>query len=654
MERKFVSRLNQLRPAAEARKQASSQLKENIKLVVKYKYHSYGGGFRQLPSYQDTNKAFLNTMDDLEKGLGNKNLLIPEFCYEIDTEQKSENFNQSPSSLHKCSVKFEHQGWLNYRISSSSDKSFKRRYFHLRTSSSPAQSRSSSIDSRRALPANVYIMECFKEVPGQKKAENPKHQIILDLRISCVQKTPAKFGPYSFEMVESGDLELHHVFFADGQKQFDEWFSKLDQIVRKKCPNGLLPTICSSPNSTNNTFDSGNSSVKNENYQSKTEELGASLNESADSNDIRMLTNGNNEQAVTIKQSNQAFINSFDLNKYLSEKDEELQIKCEQTNLFNLYESNDKFCDEETELECIWPEKITAKKLLLTCNNFQLNLRLPPTKIGHETDKKTSRNSMNPELFYISLSLYDVKNNQKISSNFDWIPNCEQFVCQIIAQSKSSMSFLNQTKENSSTTLNSAEKNIFSLNGIDFSENPVQLLNSELKQSLFNRISKALFTVSEVHEDIYLVGRVEKILDGNSLHSSIQPYLIQMNEPSRIKAAIKLNKKIQQLMKTRLNSYRQPFAWFAKPIYKRLATSKNFDFALDNESKFVVYEQDENHLSDEDLFKYLGDFKSKDKYMNKMASLSADISIFLNDFDKKNNENQADKTTRAPSDLIWD
>jgi hypothetical protein len=34
MERKFASKLNQLKPAAEARKQANSQLKETIQLVI--------------------------------------------------------------------------------------------------------------------------------------------------------------------------------------------------------------------------------------------------------------------------------------------------------------------------------------------------------------------------------------------------------------------------------------------------------------------------------------------------------------------------------------------------------------------------------------------------------------------------------------------
>ena len=75
---------------------------------------------------------------------------------------------------------------------------------------------------------------------------------------------------------------------------------------------------------------------------------------------------------------------------------------------------------------------------------------------------------------------------------------------------------------------------------------------------------KALLTVLDVHEDIFLVARIEKCLDGNNLHSSIQPYLLQMNDANRLKAAIKLHKKVQQLIKTKLANYRQPFAWAAK------------------------------------------------------------------------------------------
>jgi dedicator of cytokinesis protein 9/10/11 len=75
---------------------------------------------------------------------------------------------------------------------------------------------------------------------------------------------------------------------------------------------------------------------------------------------------------------------------------------------------------------------------------------------------------------------------------------------------------------------------------------------------------KALFTVLDVHDEIYLVARIEKLLDGNSIHASIHPYLLQMNEANRTKAALKLNKKVKQLMKTKLANYRMPFAWACK------------------------------------------------------------------------------------------
>lgn len=38
----------------------------NKKYLVRYKYHNYSGGYRQLPSYQETNKKFLNNIDSLE------------------------------------------------------------------------------------------------------------------------------------------------------------------------------------------------------------------------------------------------------------------------------------------------------------------------------------------------------------------------------------------------------------------------------------------------------------------------------------------------------------------------------------------------------------------------------------------------------------
>ena len=65
-------------------------------------------------------------------------------------------------------------------------------------------------------------------------------------------------------------------------------------------------------------------------------------------------------------------------------------------------------------------------------------------------------------------------------------------------------------------------------------------------------------------------------------------------------------------------------------------------YELDTHAKFVVFEQDVAHLSDEDLFKYLHDYHVKEKHLNKLVEISNfDLRLYLNDmspvmFDKEN------------------
>jgi hypothetical protein len=54
-------------------------------------------------------------------------------------------------------------------------------------------------------------------------------------------------------------------------------------------------------------------------------------------------------------------------------------------------------------------------------------------------------------------------------------------------------------------------------------------------------------------------------------------------------------------------------------------------FEMDNETKFSIFAQEEQHLSDEDLFKYLNDLKCKDKYLNKLVPLLGQIEVNLTD-----------------------
>lgn len=261
--------------------------------------------------------------------------------------------------------------------------------------------------------------------------------------------------------------------------------------------------------------------------------------------------------------------------------------------------------------------------------------------------------SSKPELFYLTFAFYDASNNQKLTANFHWTPDLDSLLAVLAAPKPKATS--SSSSGNSNGTINhnlanggklhplassssttppettSNANNIFSLNGVDFGAEPLQMLNSELKQQFYARIKKAMFTLLDVHEEIYLVARVEKILDGVGLGSSVQAYTGgQLNDSARLKAALRIYKKMNALAKSKLASYRQPFAWAARPIFKRSAqTTGGYD--LDSDGKFSIFKHDEQHLSDDDLFKYLNDLRARER-SSKLVSLNGDIHVTLKDF----------------------
>ena len=108
-----------------------------------------------------------------------------------------------------------------------------------------------------------------------------------------------------------------------------------------------------------------------------------------------------------------------------------------------------------------------------------------------------------------------------------------------------------------------------------------------------------------------------------------------MNDTNKWKSASRLSKKMHQLIKSQLAAYRQPFAWAAKPIYKKPNVKQNSQLdceLVDNDTPFSIYAQDAAHLSDDDLYKYLADFRYKDKCLNKLTQISGQIKCILTSF----------------------
>lgn len=161
---------------------------------------------------------------------------------------------------------------------------------------------------------------------------------------------------------------------------------------------------------------------------------------------------------------------------------------------------------------------------------------------------------------------------------------------------------------------------IFTLNGQsilndNYEENLFKALNG-----CFSKIAKCVFHVLDSHDRIYLVARIEKILDGKSYSSSLMPYL-KVNKKNA-KTAIKLNRKMK-LVCAKLGAYRMPFAWGVKPLFNKLGE-------IDS-SEFIIYQQDINHLNDDELFKYLGDFATKEKYLNRLTQIDGKLKVTMNE-----------------------
>lgn len=80
---------------------------------------------------------------------------------------------------------------------------------------------------------------------------------------------------------------------------------------------------------------------------------------------------------------------------------------------------------------------------------------------------------------------------------------------------------------------------------------------------------------------------------------------------------------MQQLLKTQLAAYRQPFAWASKPVFKK---SDRKSYELDNQTPFSIYEQDVQHLGEADILKYI---KEKEKYTSKLNQINGSLVIKL-------------------------
>ncbi|XP_078379462.1 dedicator of cytokinesis protein 11-like isoform X4 [Oculina patagonica] len=225
-------------------------------------------------------------------------------------------------------------------------------------------------------------------------------------------------------------------------------------------------------------------------------------------------------------------------------------------------------------------EQHFGMRVVLECE--ELKFRLLRTLLdGSET---------NVEPFFLSISLFDAKLGAKIS---------EDFHCDLNDPSTVDMLRGSELIENGQANGN----------GIDH----VELDSREME---YTTPRKAIFSITNPHTEVYLVIRIEKVLQG-SIGSCVEPYL---KSGDTKKAAQKAHKLAEICCKS-LGQYVMPFAWTARPLF-------NSEGELESGEITSIYKQDREKLSDEEMIKLLSNYSAtRERFKQQQIPGTLQISV---------------------------
>ena len=242
-------------------------------------------------------------------------------------------------------------------------------------------------------------------------------------------------------------------------------------------------------------------------------------------------------------------------------------------------------------------KEIFGQKIFIKCEELKFRL---------QTSLDESEKLYQLEPYLTSLALYDAKAGRKLTENFYFDLN-EDHVKEILHCSTSQASPSNSPKINGSNGVKNGTSN-----GHCYHEYPEEWVMHP---------RQAVFSVTAPHPDIFIVIKIEKILQGN-INQSAEPYIKVTKDP---KIGAKTLKTIKQYAQ-KVSHYRMPFAWTARPLF-RLYSSE-----LDNDGNFPgIFRQDCNKLKDEELFKILNDYRKPEK-LSKLITIPGSVKLIIEPF----------------------
>ncbi|KRF81799.1 dedicator of cytokinesis protein 9 isoform X9 [Drosophila virilis] len=470
-----------------------------------------------------------------------------EELYEIDADQDRIDEQMTRSQADTITK----QGYLLKGPDSASDrmfanignKSFKRRYCYLRQ----------EIDG-------TYMLELHKD----EKQGEAKATIVMDFCTEVVQNP--KRGRFCFEL----RMTAGHKSFtlaAENEQDFKDWLTKLSSVLAQN--------------------------------KAQEEKRNASLERqpAANATPTPQLQPPAMEPPTfgTLKGLDQSL--HPQLMKYGRETDHSIaQARREQRRrLFACYQSHGKAVTNDNVEQY---REHFGTRVLLTCQSLRFRLQCQPVDLA---DGAGGEQLCQVEPYITSLALYDAKAGRKLSESFYFNIN-EPAAAQMLPNTPvpASVAGCGIPRRAESDERNAAQAPHSLFDGVSS-----ELLRCPRQQ--FQQLRQCMLSVSAPHADIYLVLRIEKVLQ-SSIAQAAEPYLKAARDA-------KLGQKVHKAAKScaqHIGHYRQPFAWAARPLFKA------YSHELDVESQCIfefntIYRQELAKLRDEELLKLLADYRKPEK-----------------------------------------
>ncbi|XP_027878300.1 dedicator of cytokinesis protein 9 isoform X11 [Xiphophorus couchianus] len=279
---------------------------------------------------------------------------------------------------------------------------------------------------------------------------------------------------------------------------------------------------------------------------------------------------------------------SGSLDSFQSTRDIESRMRSEtRLKLFTVDPDTQKLDFSGIEPDVKQFEEKFGKRVLVNCNDLSFNLQ---SCVAENEDGPTT----NVEPFYVTLSLFDIQNGRKISSDFQVDLN-HQSVRGMVPSNTSQY-----------------------VNGGGEARSEGQRFIHGVPEAALLYPKQGVFSVTCPHPDIFLVARIDKVLQGGINHCA-EPY---MKSSDSTKMAQKVLKNAK-LACSRLGQYRMPFAWAARTLFKDASGT------LDKSARFsALYRQDSNKLSNDDMLKLLADFRKPEK-MAKLPIILGNLDVTI-------------------------